>query len=56
MNVMGPEIDKSALIVVDMQNDFVHKDGAFAQRARERPGQIDMEFLSGTIPNVKRLT
>jgi ureidoacrylate peracid hydrolase len=51
----GPEIDKSALIVVDMQNDFVHPDGAFAQRARENPDKIDMKFLSGTIPNVKTL-
>ena len=30
----GPEIDRAALIVVDMQNDFVHPEGAFAQRAR----------------------
>lgn len=29
----GPEMDKSALIVVDMQNDFVHTD-----MARQRPG------------------
>ena len=55
MNPKGPEIEKSALIVVDMQNDFVHPDGAFASRARENPGKIDMEFLSGTIPNVKAL-
>jgi len=24
--MMGPEIGKSALIIVDMQNDFVHSD------------------------------
>jgi Enoyl-CoA hydratase/isomerase len=30
---MGPEIDKSALIIVDMQNDFVHPEGGFALRA-----------------------
>jgi ureidoacrylate peracid hydrolase len=51
----GPEIGKSALIIVDMQNDFVHPDGAFAHRARENPGKIDMPFLSGTIPYVKKL-
>jgi len=55
MNEKGPEIDKSALIVVDMQNDFVHSDGAFAQRARENPDKIDMQFLSGTVPYVKTL-
>jgi nicotinamidase-related amidase len=29
----GPEIDTSALIIVDIQNDFVHPDGGFAHRA-----------------------
>jgi nicotinamidase-related amidase len=53
---IGPEISSSALIIVDMQNDFVHRDGGFAQRAREHPETgIDMPFLMGTIPNVKRL-
>ena len=52
----GPEIDKSALIIVDMQNDFLHRDGNFSQIAREHPeANIDMPFLIGTIPNVKRL-
>jgi len=52
----GPEIDKSALIIVDMQNDFLHRDGNFAHIAREHPeANIDMPFLIGTIPNVKRL-
>jgi ureidoacrylate peracid hydrolase len=51
----GPDIAKSALIIVDMQNDFVHPDGAFAAGARERPGEVDMDFLSGTVPEVKRL-
>jgi nicotinamidase-related amidase len=51
----GPEIDKSALIIVDMQNDFLHRDGNFAHIAREHPeANIDMRFLIGTIPNVKR--
>jgi len=51
---MGPEIGKSALVIVDMQNDFLHPEGGFAQRARENP-KIDMPFLVGTIPHVKRL-
>jgi ureidoacrylate peracid hydrolase len=32
MNSNGPDIARSALIIVDMQNDFVHADGGFAQR------------------------
>jgi ureidoacrylate peracid hydrolase len=52
----GPELGKSALIVVDMQNDFVHSEGGLACKSREVPeGQIDMPFLAGTIPYVKRL-
>ena len=31
----GPDIKTSALIIVDMQNDFVHPEGGFAHRARE---------------------
>ena len=50
------EIDRSALIIVDMQNDFLHPDGGFAYLAREHPeAKIDMPFLSGTIPQVSRL-
>jgi nicotinamidase-related amidase len=52
----GPDIGKSALIIVDMQNDFLHRDGNFSHIAREHPEfSIDMPFLVGTIPNVKRL-
>ena len=52
----GPEIDKSALIIVDMQNDFVHPEGGFAHIAREAPEtEIDLPFLMGTIPYVQRL-
>jgi len=54
--MMGPESDKSALIIVDMQNDFVHAEGGFAHIAREAPeAGIDMPFLMGTIPYVQRL-
>src|SRR5207237_9125652 len=56
MAVKGAEIDRSALIIVDMQNDFLHRDGSFCHIAREHPEfSIDMPFLIGTIPNVKRL-
>src|SRR6266850_3287182 len=53
---MGPEIGKAALIIVDMQNDFVHPEGDFAQSARETPeAGIDMPFLMGTVRYVGRL-
>lgn len=52
----GPDIGKSSLIIVDMQNDFLHRNGNFSHIAREHPeAKIDMPFLIGTIPNVKRL-
>lgn len=57
MSTMGPDIRKSALIVVDMQNDFLHEKGVFSQMAKEHPeNKIDREFLTSTIPNVKKLT
>jgi ureidoacrylate peracid hydrolase len=56
IETMGPEIGKSALIIVDMQNDFLHPEGSFAQHAREMPeARIDMPPLVETIPQVKRL-
>ena len=56
MNPSGPDIDRSALIIVDMQNDFVHPEGGFAHRARENPeAKIDLPFLMGTVPYAKRL-
>ncbi len=56
MSTLGPDITRSALIVVDMQNDFVHPEGAFAQRAKDNPtASIDMEFLASTIPEIGRL-
>jgi len=52
----GAEIDRSALIIVDMQNDFLHRDGSFGHISREHPEfDIDMPFLMGTVPYVKRL-
>ena len=49
-------IEKSALLIVDMKNDFLHRDGSFSHIAREHPeAKIDLPFLIGTIPNVKRL-
>jgi ureidoacrylate peracid hydrolase len=52
----GQDIRKSALIIVDMQNDFLHRDGNFSHIAREHPEfGIEMPFLVATIPNVKRL-
>lgn len=45
----GPDISKSALIIVDMQNDFVHPDGGFAQRARDMPERRwDIPFVMRT--------
>ena len=47
---------RSALIIVDMQNDFLHRDGSFAHFAREHPeANIDLPFLIGTIPHAKGL-
>lgn len=52
----GPDIARSALIVVDMQNDFIHENGAFGQLARTHPDRrIDMPFLQSTIPNAAKL-
>ena len=54
--IIGAEINKSALLVVDMQNDFVHSEGGFGHFARETPeAGIDMPFLMSTIPSVQRL-
>ena len=55
MAVEGAEIDRSALIIVDMQNDLLHRDGSFCHIAREHPEfNIDMPFLIGTIPRTKQ--
>ncbi|MGA3127783.1 MAG: cysteine hydrolase [Candidatus Korobacteraceae bacterium] len=52
----GADIARSALIIVDMQNDFLHPEGGFAQRACANPeALIDLPFLIGTIPQAKCL-
>ena len=33
--VTGPNIDKSAFLIVDMQNDFLHRDGSFSHFAAQ---------------------
>jgi len=39
-----------------MQSDFLDRDGSFSHSARDHPeAKVDMPFLIGTIPNVKRL-
>ena len=49
------DIASSALIVVDMQNDVVSKNGYFDRMARKHPeAQIDMEFLASPISNIQR--
>jgi ureidoacrylate peracid hydrolase len=54
--IRGPDIALSALIIVDMQNDFLHPDGSFGRRAAEHPELgIDLPFFMSTIPHVKRL-
>lgn len=53
---VGAEIEKAALLIVDMQNDFLHRDGSFGHIAGEHPeAKIDLPFLVGTIPVVKKL-
>ncbi len=56
MATIGPDITRAALIIVDMQNDFLHPDGEFSKRARAFPERkIDMAFLNSITPSVKRL-
>jgi nicotinamidase-related amidase len=53
---MEPDISCAALIIVDMQHDFLHPDGAFGRRARRQPERLaGMSLLAATIPMVKRL-
>ena len=52
----GLELRKIRPLDRGHQNDFLHRDGSFSHITREHPqAKIDMPFLIGTIPNVKRL-
>ena len=56
METLRSDISKPALLIVDMQNDFVHRNGSMGVRAKDQPERkIDMEFLSSTTANVKKL-
>jgi ureidoacrylate peracid hydrolase len=56
MSSSRPDIGTSALIVVDVQNDFVSEGGFFDRMSKRHPeAGIDREFLASTIPNIKRL-
>jgi len=48
-------LERAALIVVDMQNDFVHPDGGFGASARQPGSSIDFAGLRATIPMVAKL-
>jgi nicotinamidase-related amidase len=50
-----PQFASSALLVVDMQNDFLHPEGYAFQTRRSPEAQSDMSFLTSTIPQVKRV-
>ena len=50
-----PSFERSALIVVDMQNDFVHPDGGFGISARQSDSSIDFPGLAATVPIVEKL-
>jgi nicotinamidase-related amidase len=55
-DAQGPELGRSALLIVDMQNDFVHPEGGLAWRARDNPAAgLDIAFLATTVPQVRRL-
>jgi ureidoacrylate peracid hydrolase len=44
------DLSAAALIVVDMQNDFIHPDGWFASKG------IDLSPIRSVIPSIERLT
>src|ERR1700754_4465806 len=55
-NDMAADIARSALIIVDMQNDFLHQDGNFPNIAREHPElRFDIPFLQETITPIVEL-
>lgn len=47
---------RSALLIVDMQNDYLHPDGGFAAMAKAHPERgWDMGFLNSPTPAIARL-
>ena len=53
--VREPDITRSALVIVDMQNDCIHPEGYFGWVSRQ-PGYEDRELApKGLVSNVKRL-
>lgn len=56
MTISDHDLSRAALIVVDMQNDFLSPEGYFERMATQHPeAGIDREFLASTIIGVKRL-
>ncbi|MBV8457322.1 MAG: cysteine hydrolase [Acetobacteraceae bacterium] len=54
--IAKPDLGRSALLIIDMQNDFVHPKGHFGYCAQRAPDAgIDLPFLRNTIPQIKRL-
>jgi len=51
---MGSDLANSALILVDMQNDFVHPDGVIGRFSKRNP-TIDLSFLRSTIRPCRNL-
>src|SRR4029077_20249737 len=51
----GPEIDKSALIIVDMQNDFLHRDGSFSHIAHPYCVTDDRSRLLRSLASAPRV-
>jgi nicotinamidase-related amidase len=61
-NMMGtpvaePDLSRSALLIVAMQNDFVHPEGHFGYCAQPAPeAGINLQFLMSTICQINRLS
>ena len=57
MPTKKPDIAASALIIVDMQNDFVSHGGYFDRLAKAHPEiGFDMEFLVSIVPDLRKLS
>ncbi len=58
MPINKSELNKSALIIVDMQNDFLNPEGSIGKRsiAKESPNtKPDLQFMRSIIPNISKL-